>query len=144
MSDFEINVNYDDKKVQAAFDRLIKTGDDMEPVFTAIGEYLLPRHESFWDEGVAPDGTLWANLYPETWARKKHPKILFEEPEMLTRAAFNATANSLELVIPDEKAVHHHYGTEFMPARELLGINQIDEQKIADIIEGFIEAAWQD
>lgn len=41
------------------------------------------------------------------------------------------------------KIVHHHFATKFMLARELLGINQSDEQEIASIIEDFIVGAWQ-
>lgn len=150
MSNFEIDVDYDDRQIQAAFQSLIQSGDDLEPVFKSIGEYLLKEHEARWEDGVSLVGFAWPELTEKTWEKKRKNNEalpLFGNPaEMLTRAAFNTTADALELVIPSDIAVHHHFGApkNNLPARELLGISQRDEKVILDKLQDFIMDAWED
>lgn len=144
MSSFRINITQDDAQLNAAFERLIRSANDLQPLFASIGEYLIPEHEQRWEQGVDSEGQPWPDLAAKTWAKKRTSKILYEEGDLLRGAVYQANAQSLDFGITDFKAPFHHFGTRRgIPARELLGINAADEQEIMDLMSDYIAQTWK-
>ncbi len=52
---------------------------NVEPAMKDIGEYMLRRTDNHFELEQDPDGKRWADLHPQTWARKKTKKILSEQ-----------------------------------------------------------------
>lgn len=140
MSDFTVNVEYDDIAIRSALNNLVDAATDLEPVFASIGEYLIPVHEERWEQGVNSMGFAWAELTDETRKRKKTSRILFEEGDLLRGPVYFATHDQLEFGITDHKASWHHFGVteNNLPARELLGINETDETEILAIMSDYL------
>lgn len=53
-------IEIDNKAVLAAFERLIKSGQEPGPVLRTIGEDITRRAKDRFDTSTAPDGTPWA------------------------------------------------------------------------------------
>lgn len=49
MSDFKIDLDYDNSVVVAGLKGRLDTGNDLESLFRDISEYLIPRHEESWE-----------------------------------------------------------------------------------------------
>ncbi len=70
MAGAKFGVEIDDRDVQAAFDRLLKAGESLEPAFRNIGEYLLISHRERFRAQESPEGVPWAPLSDLTLRRK--------------------------------------------------------------------------
>lgn len=69
-SSLSIDIEIDDRQIQAALRRLAAAGADLKPAFAEIGEYLdLATRERF-DREQAPDGTPWEPLSDATLRRR--------------------------------------------------------------------------
>lgn len=146
MSNFRINISPDDSEVRQALQGLVDAGNDMEPLFASIGEYLVPVHEERWENSTDKNGVVWEGLFPETWAKKKNKhRMLYEEGDLLRGPIYQASADGLDFGISDWKAPIHHFGVEEnnLPARELLGINQADELEILELMSEYIQDTWE-
>jgi phage virion morphogenesis protein len=55
-----INIQYDDKQVMGAMQRLMQASSRMRPAFQSIGEYLVLSIKRRFQTSTAPDGTVWA------------------------------------------------------------------------------------
>jgi len=135
----QIIIDYDDKDIQQAFNRLVDLGQDLEPVFDDIGQYLKQTHRYSWDNEQEPDGTPWEELLPETWAKKKNPKMLRDSNDMLRDLITQSSSDALEFGLNTDYAVYHDFGTKHMPARQLLGVSAEDNEEILNIIADHIK-----
>jgi len=118
--------------------------DDLSPAFDGMGEYLKRSHIDRWERSEEPDGSEWADLKPETWAKKKNPRKLREDNIMLgvRNTTYNADTNQLVFGMTDEKAPWHHFGTQnkegetIVPQRILLGLSDADIVELnADLVD---------
>lgn len=139
-----------------AFQQLINRGQDLQPAFAAIGEYLLGSNQNRIDQGVTPDGEAFAPLSEVTKSRKKKNtnKILIENGYLFS-LAYNAFSNGMELGTPMIYGAVMFYGAdkgEFgnvnghpipwgdIPAREYLGISAADQREIMAILGDYLLA----
>lgn len=132
----------DDNRLQGAFQRLIRLGRDLRPVWQDFGETLVHPHQSAWSAGRTPDGDPWAPLAPATWRRKRSERMLYEEGDMLRGLVVEATADALTWGLEDEKSPWHHFGTARLPARPLVGMPIDGQRNLVDLLEDHIEGAW--
>lgn len=123
-----------------------KTGN-LQPALAQIGEYLLESHQSRFQLEVAPDGTPWAPLAPETLARKKGEDRILQETGML-RDTLSYDASATELLFGSnlEYAATHQFGREEdgIEARPFIGITDgpwQDNVEILDILREYIQTA---
>ena len=142
----KIDYQYQDRHVLDALDRLIQAGNDLQPVFADIGEYLLLAHDERWARQEDPDGSPWAPLSPRYAARKKkNPDlILVLDGFLRDTLAYNATASGLEFGSNRIYAATHQFGDDSrnIPARPWLGISADDETEILDILQDHLKAAF--
>lgn len=134
-----VNITLDDRQLQAALKRLLRAGHNLTDLFADIGEYLMPQHERRWEQNIQPDGQRWQPLKPQTLARKRTDKMLWEEGDLLRGPVYRPRSRSMQFGITDQKAPWHHYGTSRgLPSRELLGLSDADETEIHDIVRDYL------
>lgn len=140
-----IDVEYDDRNVREALQRLQQAGGNLDAAFGEIGEYLLESHRQRFDDQVDPDGHAWEPLSARTIERKKKnaDKILIEHGGLMDSLHYNASSHGLEFGTNLIYGATHQFGDEDrnIPARPFLGINRDDEEEIIRIIEDHILAA---
>lgn len=108
-------------------------------VLTSIGLSLLRANEERHSAGQAPDGSAWTPLKPATIARKKKPRMLFEEGDML-RFYSRVDGDAVAIGTVDKKAYWHHAGTSRgLPARPLVGYADSDQRLVKDLIEDHLQ-----
>lgn len=143
----KIIIDYDDKDIQAALNRLIDLGQNLVPVFDDIGQYLKQTHRYSWNNEQEPDGTPWEELLPATWEKKKKKQqpnmMLRAHGDMLRDLITQSSADALEFGLNSDYAVYHQYGTKNMPARDVLGISREDNDEILNIIANHIKSTLQ-
>ena len=111
---------------------------DSDKLQTSIGLALLKQNDDRHEAGLNPDGSPWTPLKPATIARKKNPRMLVEDGDMLR---FDSQVEGKDVVIGtvDKKAYWHHAGTSRgLPARQLVGFPQADERLTTDIVSDFL------
>lgn len=108
----------------ATLNQLIKNGADLTPALSQIGEYLLESHHARFQLEVAPDGTPWEPLAPETLKRKKgEDRILQDKGYLRDTLSYEALLNQLLFGSNLEYAATHQFGREEdgIVQREVLG-----------------------
>lgn len=73
---------------------------------------------------VDPDENKWAALSPATLRKKRTRSILRETSILANSISSEHSGKKGRVYTNDEKALWHQYGTENMPARPILGINE--------------------
>ncbi|MCT6700914.1 phage virion morphogenesis protein [Rheinheimera sp. 4Y26] len=112
--------------------KLMANTKNLHPALAQVGEYLLESHQARFQLEVAPDGTPWAPLAPETLARKKgEDRILQDQGTLRDTLSYDVSANELFFGSNLEYAATHQFG------REEDGIE-------ARPFIGFSEGPWQD
>ena len=163
----KIDVQLDDREVQAAFNRLIQAGEDLTPAMRAIGDHMAGTTKDRFRDEKAPDGTPWAPLSEVTVKRKKRhaDKILTERGYLGGSIAYRAGPDFVEVGSPFVYASTHQFGAakgEFggvrtslpgrsffqpipwgdIPARPFLGVSDEDRDAITGAIQDHIENAF--
>ncbi|EAU53535.1 phage virion morphogenesis protein [Mariprofundus ferrooxydans] len=145
-----ISIEYDDKAITEALERLQKATGDLEPAFIDIGEHLLESTQQHFADQVDPDGNPWAELTDATKARKKKnaDKILIGEGDLMGFMRYNADHNGLAFGSDRIYAAMQQFGGETaansaipgktIPARPFLGISADDEQAIIGIVSHYL------
>jgi phage virion morphogenesis protein len=108
-------------------------------VLTSIGLSLLRANEKRHEAHQAPDGKSWTKLKDKTIARKKNPRWLVEEGDML-RFYSRVDGDSVVIGTADKKAYWHHAGTSRgLPERPLVGFAELDQRLVKDLIEDHLQ-----
>lgn len=124
--------------------QLMNKTRNLQPALAQVGEYLLESHQARFQLEVAPDGTPWAPLAPETLSRKKgEDRILQEQGTLRDTLAYDATATELIFGSNLEYAATHQFGREDdgIEARPFIGITDgpwQDNVEILDILRGHL------
>lgn len=102
---------------------LKSTTKKLSPAFRDFGEYLKKDTVEQFKQEKDPSGKSWQPLKPATLARKKTTTILRETLVMFNSFYYVATDDGFEYGLKDSKYTYHHTGTNRMPARIVIGIN---------------------
>jgi len=141
-----------------ALRRLEAAAQNMEPVFSDIGEYLELSHEERWNKQESPEGIPWAPLSPVYAARKqkkgKPSKILVLDG-YLKLLHYNASNEGLKFGTDRIYGATMHFGAEKgsfkseadggpipwgdIPARPFLGISEDDREEILARVTEWLE-----
>ena len=116
---------YGSGEVNRMLGRLIHAGQNLEPAFAEIGEYLIESTQERFKLEVAPNGELWAPLAPETLARKGgDDRILQQSGIMRDTLNYQIAGKTLTFGSNQEYAPTHQFGREDdgIPARPLIGL----------------------
>ncbi|MCD1597870.1 phage virion morphogenesis protein [Rheinheimera aquimaris] len=120
--------------------QLIQQGQQLKPALSQIGEYLVEATQERFQLEVAPDGSLWEPLAPETIRRKNgDTRILRQRSTLVDTILYDASDEQLLVGSNMEYAATHQFGREDdgIPAREWLGLTTgpwNDEEAITDIL----------
>jgi len=122
--------------------------DDAEPVLASFGEYLIGEHQDRFDREVDPEGNRWADLAPETWARKRIPKILTETSTLRDDVVYDAGKASLAIGTNVEYGAVHQFGADFsimstrrrvkIPARPYIGVTPADVEELHEMLKEYL------
>lgn len=113
--------------------------NDLEPEFTAVGDYLIQFFENdvFESEGSVY-GNNWQELSPsyEEWKNKNYPGRGILERTGTLRYSFQAIPTSDYLIIsnPTSYGVFHEYGTSKMPQRAFMILDSERQNIIRDMM----------
>ena len=127
--------------------QLMNKTRDLQPALSQVGEYLLESHQSRFQLEVAPDGTPWAPLSPDTLARKKgEDRILQDQGTLRDTLSYEATASELLFGSNLEYAATHQFGREEdgIEARPFIGITDgpwQDSVEILGILRDYLDMA---
>lgn len=147
-----ISVDYDDRDVQAALERVFKVVSNTKPMMSEIAEYLHERTRDHFDDEQDPDGNPWEPLADSTRQRKQDQGVPVD------RILHGQTLHLRDTIFPfyskdeagvstgpgtDAYAATHQFGDDRrnIPARPYLGIGAEDEREILEIIEEEILSA---
>lgn len=110
-------------------------GGDWTPAMQKAVVYLENSTRQRVAKQIDPEGNRWADLKPSTWARKTSNKIGRETGQMVNSIYSEVRSRGRigEVISPTEYSIFFHFGTGKQPARELLGITQTNEERIAAI-----------
>ena len=137
------NISIDANGANAIADvitQLIQQGRNLKPALSQIGEYLVEATQDRFQLEVAPDGSIWDPLAPETIRRKNgDTRILRQSSTMVDTILYDASEDQLLVGSNMEYAATHQFGREDdgIPAREWLGLTTgpwNDEVAIMDIL----------
>lgn len=145
MAGARIELDIDDRPVQAALERLLEAGRDLSPALQDIGEYLQLAHDDRFREEVAPDGTPWAPLSPRYRRRKRRnaDKILMLDGFLRDLLRYREDGQTLEFGTARPYGATHQFGDpdRNIPARPFLGISDDDEIEILAILRDHLAEA---
>ena len=157
-----ITVEYDNRQLQKALKRLVRTGADLTPAMREIAAVLEDSaHESF-DEQRAPDGKRWQDLSDIQKSRRRErgtwPGQILQETGRLAgsvNSSFDAASAVAGTNLPSGKT--HQFGAkqgEFgrtrrggpipwgdIPTRPYLGRSRDTDEEILEAIERHFENA---
>jgi len=129
-----------------ALNQLMTQAGTLSPALAQIGEYLLESHQSRFQLEIAPDGTPWAPLAPETLARKNgEDRILQDQGTLRDTLSYSVTGNELLFGSNLEYAATHQFGREEdgIEARPFIGITDgpwRDEVEILAILRDHLKS----
>ena len=156
----KIKIELDDKRAQNALARLIRFGTDMSPMMRDIGEKLLKTTRDRFVDQKAPYGTPWLQLKPATIAkkRKNKDKILTERGYLSRLLTYQEGRDHVIIGSTRVYASTHQFGAlrgafgttkrgqpipwGYIPPRPFLGVSDIDQQSIKDIVLDHIADRW--
>jgi phage virion morphogenesis protein len=145
MAGASVTIEFDDREVRVALQRLESVTGNLRPVFAEIGEYLAKSHDDRFARQVTPEGEPWTLLSIDYVIRKEknwdkiltldgnlrgtlHPAVSADELQFGTNRIYGATHQFGD---PDRNIV----------ARPFLGVSAEDETEILDILQRHIETA---
>lgn len=133
-----------DKHLLKTLNQMIKTGENLEPAFAEIGDYLIESHEERLKMGVEPDGSLMEPLDPLTIVKKGHDDILRDKDHLLNDFFYQTELNGLFFSNRQNDYVNtHQFGREAdgIPARPFIGLatgQWSDADQIVNILKGHL------
>lgn len=144
-SENSISIDYDDSQIRQALDQLLEASGNLRPAMLEISEYLHERSRESFDNAQSPDGIPWAALNATTLKRKAKKGVPINLPlhgeSLHLRDTIFPFASDDEAGIStgpatQKYAATHQFGDDKrkIPARPYLGLSEIDEQEIVDII----------
>jgi phage virion morphogenesis protein len=142
----QITIEIDGSEIEAALARLregLKSNDLMEGIGMQVAAWSQDRITSL--RNVAPDGTVWERLKPNTLKRKAargfgHQGTLMQSGSMWYQITHqNVTADSVEVGSPSVYAMVQQQGNRAgtIPARPYLGVSEEEKTELAAYIEGW-------
>lgn len=162
------------KPVKAAINAVLKELKNPDDMLNSVGETLLRANQDRHFAGLDPKGNKWAPLKPSTLAQgKRKGGPLNKTSEMLNSLNYQVSGNELVLGFDGERnnmlANIHHGGTEpylikpltkkalafngivrkkvnhpGLPARELLGFEEDDQELVVEVAEDHLAAILSD
>lgn len=137
-----IAFEFDTSNLYRELDTAILSLRNNHNILTSIGLSLLnantKRHENEQD----PSGKKWTPLKPATIKRKKNPRMLVEEGDML-RFYSHVESDAVEVGTVDRKAIWHHKGTSRgLPERKLVGFEHDDQQLVKELVEDHLQVIF--
>lgn len=70
----DIKIEYDDREIMQALNRLAAAGQDLTPAMREIAAALEDAAQEAFDREQSPDGKPWADLAEHTKARRRKKK----------------------------------------------------------------------
>ena len=163
MAGAKIIVEIDDVALRSALNNLGAAADGLSTVMRQIANYLVNSTQDRFDDGVAPDGSKWPQSIR---SRLTGDKTLIDRGNLrdsIDRGKQSGT-NFAEISSNEKYAAIHQFGgiikakqaggLKFkigekwsrkkqvtIPARPYLGVNQEDQDEIADIINDWLVKA---
>lgn len=140
------------EEAEAAFERFAEAGGDLSQPFEQIGQYMLEQTHRHFSQERSAEGDPWQALTEEYVHRPEssggrggleHP-ILYWSGRLEESIQYEASATDVAIGtdLKPYAAIHQFGGTAgrgaFIPARPYLGINQEDENKIADFMIDYL------
>lgn len=111
---------------------------DLTPLMEDIGTYLEGSTRDRFATKTAPSGVKWANLLPQTQAKKGNNNILVQSGNLMQSITYHATPNSMQIIADKPYGKFHQKGTKHMVARPFLGLSADDQQEIFAIINDYL------
>ncbi len=153
-----IQIEIDTSEVRGAIRRAIETLEDMTPIYTDIGEYLIEAHRQRFIKGVDPDGKPWAPKSAVTLERYRRRgygflgQPLIGPSKSLSRMILRFVSkdgvvigsNMIYAAVMQEGAAKGAFGKTSrgapipfgtIPARRWLGLSSEDKAKIVKIVD---------
>ena len=153
-----IQIEIDTSEVRGAIRRAIETLEDMTPIYTDIGEYLIEAHRQRFIKGADPDGNPWAPKSAVTLERYRRRgygflgQPLIGPSKSLSRMILRFVSkdgvvigsNMIYAAVMQEGAAKGAFGKTSrgapipfgnIPARRWLGLSSEDEAKIVKIVD---------
>ncbi|MDX1536392.1 phage virion morphogenesis protein [Arsukibacterium sp.] len=130
----------DANPIADVLDQIVQQGRNLKPAFSQVGEYLVESTQDRFQLELAPDGSLWDPLAPETIKRKNgDTRILRQSSTLVDTILYDASDDMLLVGSNMEYAATHQFGREAdgITAREWLGLTTgpwDDEAFILDIL----------
>ncbi|MCY4584728.1 MAG: phage virion morphogenesis protein [Bryobacterales bacterium] len=158
----DIKIEYDDREVVAALNRLARSGQDLTPAMREIADTLEDAAEEAFEREQSPDGKPWADLSEHTKARctkkKKWPRqILQVQGRLAGSITSRYDSQSAEAGSNLAYAATHQFGAVEgeigstrhgrpipwgdIPARAFLGRSEDVDAQILDVIQRHCEDA---
>ena len=161
------NVQFNAGATREALKRAIAEVEDMTPVYTDIGEYMITATRRRFQQGIAPDGTVWAAKSQTTIDRYKAlgygtlrkpligpgKRLSREVQRFVSKDAVVIGSSLIYAGVMQDGAAKGAFGRSRrgaaipwgrVPARTWLGIASADEAAIVAIAEEHVAAALGD
>lgn len=113
--------------------------NDLTPLMSAIGSHLENTTAERFLLKQSADGIRWANLLPQTQAKKGDNNMLVQSGDLMRSIASVADSDSVTVGVSEPYGAYHQQGTKHMAARPFLGISVDDENAIDALIAQFLE-----
>lgn len=144
MAGARLTIDLDDRAVQRRLAEMLRRGQNLEPVFADIGEYLDLAHRERFDREIDPQGDAWEPLAEKTIERKRKKGrdggILVETGDLRDLLRYQISDDALEFGTDRIYGATQQFGDEDrgIPAREWLGFSREDMKEISDIIADWL------
>ncbi len=147
MSGTSIEIDIDDRQVNAALDQLIRAGVSLADPMREIGEEVLASTQDRFDLQQSPDGVPWAPLSEKYLKSKRKRKsrgadaILVLDDHLHGELAYNSGDDWMEITAPQVYAATHQFGddTRNITARPFLGFSDDDMSTIHGILAEYLD-----
>jgi phage virion morphogenesis protein len=110
MSGISIDISTDQDEIEQRLQKIAARSADLSDALAEIGEEMVPSTKARFVRAVAPDGSPWAPLAPNTLAMKKGPGILREALHLQESFRYQVSGGALEVGTNVPYAAAHHFG----------------------------------
>lgn len=147
MAGVAINAVVNDADVIAAFNRLLKSGQNLGPALADIGEDLSNSHDDRFDLEVSPEGGAWADLSQTTLdlKTKNTDKILTESSELRDSLHYQIEGDAILFGTNKIYAAMQHFGGTTpwgdIPARPFIGLSAGDRNRAVEVLSDHLNNA---
>jgi phage virion morphogenesis protein len=145
------SIQWDDREVVKALQKLQHAAGDLSPAFKEIGEVLVESTKQRFASGTGPDGEKWVDNSNVTIERKGRNKPLVDHGSLSEQIDYALIGNNiLEIGSSMEYAAMQQFGgtkSEFpalwgdITARPFLGISFDDEEQILGILSDHLDGS---